>query len=162
MLYNMCRQFFLILRTQKYCIPIFFEFQQSNFSMKIIEKKNVFHLLVPLFAVGLLTTSLISCQFSSNKQSPHRAKDEETAAIMLAEARRQFSQAHYDDARQTIFAMRDSCRLALTVREAAILLLDSIELYQVRNDTVAVDRQTKEKFYLKKLEHDLKEAKRHD
>lgn len=81
---------------------------------------------------------------------------------MLLEARQQFEQGRYEEARKTIVLMRDTCRYALTAREKAILLLDSIELFQVRNDTISKDREIKEKFYLKKLEHDRMQLKEHE
>lgn len=111
----------------------------------------------------MIIVAVTSCQwFSSHKYSDQREQDEDAARTFLEQARQEFSEGRYDDARRTISVMRDSCRYALNAREQGILLLDSIELFQVRNDTAAADRDVKERFYLKKLEHDRKGMKSHE
>lgn len=77
-------------------------------------------------------------------------------------ARQEMNDSDFEAARATIEEMRDSCYLALDAREKAILLLDSIDLMAARADKSDPDRETRIKFYQKKLEYDLEAPKQHE
>lgn len=128
-----------------------------------------------LFLVAAVSVSLAS--FSSCKKekvlepekkeakvemSSHRMRDEQRANHYLEIARQEMSDSDFTAARATIEEMRDSCYLALDARERAILLLDSIELMAARADNKNPDRETRIKFYQKKLEYDLEAPKLHE
>lgn len=96
------------------------------------------------------------------EMSNHRMRDEQRANRYLEIARQEMKDSDYAAARATIEEMRDSCYLALDARERAILLLDSIELMAARADKTNPDRETRIKFYQKKLEYDLEAPKKHE
>lgn len=96
------------------------------------------------------------------EMSNHRMRDEQRANHYLEIARQEMNDSDFVAARATIEEMRDSCYLALDARERAILLLDSIELMAARADKSNPDRETRIKFYQKKLEYDLEAPKQHE
>lgn len=112
-------------------------------------------LLFTCLVAGLMAFS--SCQSSKYKNaSSKRIADEELAEQLLQKARIALSHQDYDEARETVKLMRDTCRYAISGREQGILLLDSIELLQAMNDTSVTDQELRVEFYRKKLEHDRK------
>ena len=82
--------------------------------------------LVPWHVVLLLVFGLAACKTSEDVA-------EESAAIMLDEARALLQAKHYDAARDTILSLRRLHPTALQTRRAAILTLDSVELLETRD-----------------------------
>lgn len=109
-------------------------------------------------ALTLVVTSavLVGCQSKYGNASKRRIHDEEVAVTLLNQARQQMNAGQYEEARKSVRLLRDSCRYALDGREQGILLLDSIELLMARADTTIEDYAMRERFYLKKLDHDKK------
>lgn len=123
-------------------------------------------------AASLSLATVTSCKKNAKEEpetpntkvaiSQHRQKDEMRANRYLQIARQEMNDSDFEAARATIEEMRDSCYLALDAREKAILLLDSIDLMAARADKSDPDRETRIKFYQKKLEYDLEAPKQHE
>lgn len=115
-------------------------------------------LLFTCLLAGLMAFS--SCQSSKYKNaSSKRIADEELAEQLLQKARIALHNQDYNEAREMVKFMRDTCRYAISGREQGILLLDSIELLQAMNDSSVTDQELRVQFYRKKLEHDRKNRK---
>lgn len=102
-----------------------------------------------------------SCKKNYDDASEKRMNDEKQALIFLEKARLLMKRQEYNEAKNTIKVMRDSCYYALHGRYQGILLLDSIELQKAQNDTTLEDYETRIQFYRKKLEHDKRNLPRH-
>lgn len=132
------------------------------------------------FVLGLLViaASFSSCNSSSSQKnsaengySEKRAEMEADASQRLAQARLLLSQGKSGEAKRTIEKMRKDCYLAITARTASILLMDSIDIAESKQNLSRVDsllRQhadsissddfdeacRKVQFYEQKLRHD--------
>lgn len=136
----------------------------------LFRKQSLFFFFVAATCVSLATFT--SCKKNAEVEpetqdtkvaiSKHRQKDELRANRYLQIARQEMNDSDFEAARATIDEMRDSCYLALDAREKAILLLDSIDLMAARADKTNPDRETRIKFYQKKLEYDLEAPKQHE
>lgn len=97
------------------------------------------------FIVLLIVCAVLTACKSEKNNDPKanyseaRTKMEAEAQVRLATARKQLAESGYDAAKRTIKKMREDCYLALTAREEAILLMDSIDLWQARADLARVD-----------------------
>jgi N-acetylglucosamine-6-phosphate deacetylase len=97
---------------------------------------------------------------------------------LLETARMKFAQGDFAGARATVDSLRTNCPTAFNAREEAIILLDSVELadaLQMQSDVdeklqtnkcdsltiLKEDAKVKEKFYRKKLAHDIKNLQKH-
>lgn len=94
--------------------------------------------------------------------SKHREHDEKLASEYLERARTAMDERDYDEARRLIKEMRDTCYLALDAREQALLLLDSVELFNAMDDKTQPDHDTRVQFYQKKLEYDRQTPRQHE
>ena len=126
------------------------------------------HFLYVLLSVILL---LNACT-SPNKWSSVRQSDEEKGKILLKKSRDLLKIAEYDDAESSIVYLRKRYPMALSVREEAILLLDSINLARADHNLRLLENVSKcdknrdslrthfkqvdmqRKFYARKLIHD--------
>ena len=97
-------------------------------------------------AVQLLVT--LSC---TTKADP-----EAEGQQMLVEARTAYAEGRYAAARDTIMSLRQRFPKALDARRQAILLLDSVELMDARQQGDSL----KTGFFRRKLEHDKGEVKK--
>lgn len=130
------------------------------------------HSLILITTASICLAAFSSCkkevpnelekQETKVEASKHRLRDEQRANHYLEIARKEMNDSNFQAARATIEEMRDSCYLALDARERAILLLDSVELMAARADETNPDRETRIKFYQKKLEYDLEAPKQHE
>lgn len=84
---------------------------------------------------------------------------------LLQDARFALRHQHYSEARDSILSLRANYPRAIEARRQALLLLDSIEI-QAATDSLAVADSAdwerldvKHKFFLRKLEEDLTQAK---
>ncbi len=137
------------------------------------------HLRIKLL-LGLLAVvvSLLSCNsFGSRKEkaengySEKRAVMEADASQCLAQARLLLSQGRSREAKSVLEKMRKDCYLAIAARTASILLMDSIDIAESKQNLAEVDsllRQhsdsvssddfdeacRKVQFYEQKLRHD--------
>lgn len=129
-------------------------------------------MLTPVLAVALA-----SCG------SPAEPDYEAQGQQWLALARQSFRTADYEAAHMHIDSLRTHCALALNAREEAILLLDSVNLAEARQQLAEAERaasqtgldyiardsvdtnldraQTKVRFYEKKIENDIRNKKQH-
>nr|WP_315091988.1 hypothetical protein [uncultured Alloprevotella sp.] len=98
---------------------------------------------------------------------------------MLNKSRAQLTAKKYDEAEKMIEKLRKNYPLALTAREEAILLLDSIYLARSSSELMLMSVESKnvadvdslrreledvvmqKKFYMRKLEYDKTRTKRH-
>ncbi len=134
-----------------------------------------FKFLLVLMAVAV---SLTSCNSSGSRKesaesgySEKRVNMEADASQRLAQARLLLSQGKSGEAKQTIEKMRKDCYLAITARTASILLMDSVDIAESKQNLARVDsllRQhadsvssddfdeacRKVQFYEQKLRHD--------
>lgn len=132
------------------------------------------------FVLGLLViaVSFSSCNSSGSQKenvqngySEKRAGMEADASQRLAQARLLLSQGKSGEAKRIIEKMRKDCYLAITARTASILLMDSIDIVESKQNLSRVDsllRQhadsissddfneacRKVQFYEQKLRHD--------
>lgn len=132
------------------------------------------------FVLGLLViaASFSSCNSSGSQKSSaengyseKRAEMEADASQRLAQARLLLSQGKSGEAKHVIEKMRKDCYLAITARTASILLMDSIDIAESKQNLSRVDsllRQhadsissddfdeacRKVQFYEQKLRHD--------
>jgi hypothetical protein len=106
---------------------------------------------------------------------------EKNGRKMLLDARQALEKGNYNAARKAIKDLRENFPLALNAREEAILLADSIELFEARQQLEEVDKFInqermekkdslqaeydelcqKVKFYLRKLQYDQKNKQLH-
>lgn len=101
-------------------------------------------ILTHIFLALVSLSTFLACQSnSSNKEKAtfsHRREQMETEAQKrLQIARKQLAQNQCEAAKATIQQMRTDCYLALEARRQGILLMDSIDLKQARNDVVHAD-----------------------
>lgn len=107
----------------------------------------------PLWMLGAGLLLLTSC----TAETP-----EERGAAMLAQARYALHHHLYDEARDTIFSLRRNCPTAIKARQAAILLLDSIEMNAAADSMRLATGEEwerlsiKKQFFERKLQEDLK------
>lgn len=102
-------------------------------------KQSITHILMVLVSL----TTFFACQFKSSKESAtfsHRREQMEAEAQKrLQTARKLLAQDQCRAAKATIQQMRTDCYLALDARRQGILLMDSIDLKQARNDVAHAD-----------------------
>lgn len=118
---------------------------------------------------------------SSAEPSEKRSMMEKNGRKMLLDARQALEEGNYNAARKAIKDLRENFPLALNAREEAILLADSIELFEARQQLEEVDKFInqermekkdslqaeydelcqKVKFYLRKLQYDQKNKQLH-
>ena len=118
---------------------------------------------------------------SSAEPSEKRSMMEKNGRKMLLDARQALEKGNYNAARKAIKDLRENFPLALNAREEAILLADSIELFEARQQLEEVDKLInqermekkdslqaeydelcqKVKFYLRKLQYDQKNKQLH-
>lgn len=118
---------------------------------------------------------------SSDEPSEKRSMMEKNGRKMLLDARQALEKGNYNAARKAIKDLRENFPLALNAREEAILLADSIELFEARQQLEEVDKFInqermekkdslqaeydelcqKVKFYLRKLQYDQKNKQLH-
>ena len=118
---------------------------------------------------------------SSAEPSEKRSMMEKNGRKMLLDARQALEKGNYNAARKAIKDLRENFPLALNAREEAILLADSIELFEARQQLEEVDKFInqermekkdslqaeydelcqKVKFYLRKLQYDQKNKQLH-
>lgn len=118
---------------------------------------------------------------SSAEPSEKRSMMEKNGRKMLLDARQALEEGNYNAARKAIKDLRENFPLALNAREEAILLADSIELFEARQQLEEVDKLInqermekkdslqaeydelcqKVKFYLRKLQYDQKNKQLH-
>lgn len=134
------------------------------------------NLIVNVFFILLI----ISCSHEKGDKtqsySQERIKMEKSAQELLSAARVQLKKGKSVEARATIKQMRKKYYLAISAREEAIILMDSIDLYDAKQDLAKIDSmmrlgvdsisQTdfdeacqKVLFYTRKLNHDIKQKK---
>ena len=119
-----------------------------------------------------------SCK-PSNRWSSVRQSDEAQGQTLLNKSRAQLTAKKYDEAEKMIEKLRKNYPLALTAREEAILLLDSIHLARSSSELMLMGVESKnvanvdslrreledvvmqKKFYMRKLEYDKTRTKRH-
>lgn len=100
------------------------------------------------FLLGLL--AVVVCLFSCNsfglrkenaesEYSEKRATMETDASQRLAQARALLSQGKSREAKSVIEKMRKDCYLAITARTASILLMDSIDIAESKQNLARVD-----------------------
>lgn len=129
----------------------------------------------------IVLTLLTACgEQKPSNQSEARIRMEASAQQMLGEARKALSRGDIEAARAAVLRMRHECSLALSAREAGILLMDSIDLQaasQALQEQVATaqgnadslnarsaiieDLNQKVRFYRRKLDHDRKNKQTH-
>ena len=108
----------------------FFSFQFSIFNLsRTFVPAMRRHAYILFSLAALLPLALTSCK------SAEEAADV-MAALQLDEARQLMEQKNYAAARDSILSLRRQHPTALTVRRAAILTLDSVELMETR-DSIA-------------------------
>ena len=130
------------------------------------------------FILFLSSFWLLSCK-PSCKWSSVRQSDEVQGQELLNRSRAQLTAKKYDEAERTIEELRKNYPLALTAREEAIVLLDSIYLARSSSELMLIDVESKDgvdvdslrreledvvmqkKFYMRKLEYDKTRIKRH-
>lgn len=130
------------------------------------------------FILFLSSFLLFSCKPSS-KWSSVRQSDEAQGQELLNRSRAQLTAKKYDEAERTIKELRKKYPLALTAREEAILLLDSVHLARSSKELLLIDidcenvadvdslrRELEDvvmqkKFYMRKLKYDKTRIKRH-
>ncbi len=100
--------------------------------------------IIPLLAA--LSLALVSCG--------HKTTDEEAGAAMLNQARQHLREGNSQAARDTILSLRKRYPRAAEARRAAILTLDSVELY----DAMQAQDSLKTEFFLRKIKADKGEA----
>jgi len=87
---------------------------------------------------------------------------EERAAKMLRDARYALHHHLWNEARDTIYSLRQNCPTAIEARRQAILLLDSIEMNAAADSLRLVTGEewerlnVKKQFFERKLQEDLK------
>lgn len=133
---------------------------------------------ISFFLLFLLMLS--ACKPSPQEQSQRRQQDEAAATPLLRQARAALQQKDFKTARITIKTLREEYPYAITAREAAILVMDSIDLVEaqemlMRQDSILRNcgsscklQQAKYdelvqriKFYQRKIRHD-QQAPRND
>lgn len=140
---------------------------------------NKMRKLATLLAVALL---LPACnpKGDDKKWSSARTEMEKNAQEMLAEARSALNEGKFNKAKSIVEQMRKDCTLALEAREEGILLMDSIDLMQLRSelsqagdlllrhpeDSLLLQQKVEElskkmNFYKRKLEHDKQTRQQH-
>ena len=98
---------------------------------------------------------------------------EKDAAVCMKNAREQFAAGNFEQARETIVQMREKFPQAITARKQAILLMDSVELEEAREELAHTDSLLrtqsvgnadildeackKVEFYGRKLKHDIEQ-----
>lgn len=88
---------------------------------------------------------------------------EEQGARMLRQSREALARKCYDEARDTIMALRRRYPTAIEARRQAILLLDSVEMEAALDSLTRADStdwerlDVKAKFFARKLQEDLKQ-----
>lgn len=123
----------------------------------------------------LALATLCACSGKDSKErdySENRQRMETRAKTYLAQARQQLAAGRPDEARKTIERMRKACYLAIDGRTQGIVLMDSVDLYQARQDLVRIDSLLrlgqvsqasfddacrKVQFYERKAQYDLKQ-----
>jgi len=88
----------------------------------------------------------------------------EKAARMLTDARTALRYKHYDEARDSILALRQKYPTAIEARKQAILLLDSIEMVAAVDSLQYVQGEEWERLHIKQqfFERKLLEDKKKD
>lgn len=106
--------------------------------------KRLFHIFLSLLIVGIALSSCSLFKKSSNDDptadySNERKRMETDAQGRLTQARQYLSQGKCKEAKETIEKMRESCPLAIDARYKAILLMDSVDLQQARQELQNAD-----------------------
>ncbi len=83
---------------------------------------------------AILTLPLLACACSGGTD-----KIEKEAAAMLGDARSLMTEGKYEQARDTILAMRRRCPTAFEARTAGIIVMDSIELLESQDSLAHMD-----------------------
>ena len=126
-----------------------------------------------------LSFFLLHSSKPSNRWSSVRQSDEAQGQTLLNKSRAQLTAKKYDEAEKMIEKLRKNYPLALTAREEAILLLDSIYLARSSSELMLMSVESKNVadvdslrreleyvvmqkiFYMRKLEYDKTRTKRH-
>ncbi len=126
--------------------------------------------------------ALLALTFSACKKKEKTEEDnyselrktmEKDAAVCMKNAREQFAAGNFEQARETIVQMREKFPQAITARKQAILLMDSVELEEAREELAHTDSLLrtqavgnadmldeackKVEFYGRKLKHDIEQ-----
>lgn len=149
--------------------------------MKINKELNkALGMIMPILV--LLCLLVTSCAKKPPKSdatiaySDRRRTMEEKAQASLQQSRSYLSKGDLDKARNVIKQMRKDCYLALNARKQGILLMDSIDLQQSKNELVKMDSIMhlspndnnrsnfdeacrKVQFYERKLQYDKQQSK---
>ena len=80
----------------------------------------------------------------------HQPDPEQQGQQMLTEVRQLYADGNYAAARDSILSLRQRFPMALEARRQAILLLDSVELMDAKQQQDTL----KSEFYRRKLQHD--------
>lgn len=106
--------------------------------------KKITHTVLS-FLIGCIVFSGCSLFKKSNNEDPtesyssERKRMEKDAQGRLFKARKYLSQGKCKEAKETIEQMREACPLAIDARYKAILLMDSVDLQQARQDLQKAD-----------------------
>lgn len=115
----------------------------------------------------------VACKENRHEEwSETRTKMELKGQEYLQNSRQALSEKKFGKARQYVIQLRKSCELALSAREEGILLMDSIDFFEAKeqlrvtysnmaekdSNLVSIEElQQKISFFQRKLEHDKKE-----
>lgn len=126
--------------------------------------------------LSALLFTLASCkEKNTEEQSKQRREMETGASHMLHQARKNLAAGNHEMARKQILEMRKTFYLAISAREAGILLMDSIELSFAQQELALADSLLRKgasegikeqfdeacrkvEFYRRKLKHDIKQT----
>ena len=136
-----------------------------------------------LLSIMLIAAVMTSCGRGESQAGGDADSDNLRGWQWIADARRCLADSDFVAARNCIDSLRTSCPMALNAREQGILLLDSIELGEARQqlkqaeayasrtdldiyardsaDTELDRAVTKVRFYEKKLTHDIANQQNH-
>lgn len=139
--------------------------------------KLIPNIMKHLLFLLILSLPLASCskKEGNSEWSENRTRMEAEAQLYLADCRKVLKQNRFDEAREIIEKLRRECNLALSARQDAILLEDSVELQRALLDMVHTDSllqahpekpdslrevldeaNRRIRFYKRKLEHDMR------
>ena len=90
------------------------------------QTKRYKHLIFAVTIASFAVICMQSCTSSNSKESD--------GYEWLAKARAQLADKNHKEARNSIDSLRKNCPMAFNAREEGILLLDSIEISQARQD----------------------------
>lgn len=132
-------------------------------------------LLLTMFILAGCRSKSANASDDEASYSEARISMEQEAKLYLMQARLQMEKGQYLTAKKTINIMRKKCYLAITARQQAIILMDSLDLFIAKDKLVRVDSllrinhpSVKERdleeacrqvdFYTKKIAHDKQDT----